>query len=397
MQKLSFLALVLLMTISVACGDDTSSGGDADGGGSDLGEGDTSEDDQGRDLTEDATEDPTTEDTLVDQHHRDPDLTVDTSDGDATVEDSHEGDLADSGDTNADLADGDVTDGGDLPDAVPDADGDVTDGGDGDVLEAPEVTDVFPPALAHTGSLVITGTGFGEDSSVKIGEETMDTVTVNSSTEIVVTGVPLSLAVGHQDLVVSTGDSNSEPHDVTVIHLVINEFDPDTAGAETEFIEVGVGLGEALSLQGYVLVHFNGGETGDPLTEGRVIWHRELGDGEAMTTSDGFLVLSEALQNGEDALAIYQRDDGDFSGTPPVGDIGAEGLIDAVVWESGPDDDSEDLQSLMDTEDADPVVNEGDTNEEREAVSLQRCGDGLLDYQVWTTAAPTAGDENPCD
>lgn len=168
--------------------------------------------------------------------------------------------------------------------------------------------------------------------------------------------------------------------------VVINELDCDTPGTDTlEFIELKTPLPNT-SLDGYVLVLFNGSSSGMDSS----YYAKDL-DGTT-TDENGLLVLgsttlipfpqviipSNLIQQGADAVAIYQADETDF----PDGTLATTtNLIDALVYETGDPEDAT-LQSLLgETFQIDENLNGNKTTE-----SIQLDNDGV-NYTV-TTPTP---------
>lgn len=187
---------------------------------------------------------------------------------------------------------------------------------------------------------------------------------------------------------------STEPLVVEVADVLINEVDVDQAGTDAgEFIEI---VGEpGASLDGLVVVFFNGGATGDAsylsvdLT-GQVI------------PASGFFVLGNTavpnvnltfadntFQNGADAVAIYAGDIADWgNGALPT----AAGLVDALVY--GTNDPAD--QALID------ILTPGGTQIDESANgssindAMARVPDGgtALDVSTYLTQAPTPGATN---
>ncbi len=172
----------------------------------------------------------------------------------------------------------------------------------------------------------------------------------------------------------------------TYAQVVINELDCDTPGTDTlEFIELKTPSPNT-SLDGYVLVLFNGSSSGMDSS----YYAKDL-DGTT-TDENGLLVLgsttlipfpqviipSNLIQQGADAVAIYQADDTDF----PDGTLATTtNLIDALVYETGDPEDAT-LQSLLgETFQIDENLNGNKTTE-----SIQLDNDGI-NYTV-TTPTP---------
>ena len=160
--------------------------------------------------------------------------------------------------------------------------------------------------------------------------------------------------------------------------IVINEIDPDQTGTDdAEFIEL-KSDNPNMVLDGYVVVLFNG-------SSDESYGAYDL-DGYT-TDSNGFFILGNgsvpgidinlaALQNGEDAVAIYQDDATNFSdGTLATNN----NLIDAIVYETGNDSNSGLLSALGET-----IVYDEDANGNKDTESIQRAQDG-----TYCVGAPT--------
>ncbi|WP_304037990.1 T9SS type A sorting domain-containing protein, partial [Mesonia mobilis] len=160
--------------------------------------------------------------------------------------------------------------------------------------------------------------------------------------------------------------------------IVINEIDSDQTGTDNaEFIEL-KSDNPNMVLDGYVVVLFNG-------SNDESYGAYDL-DGYT-TDSNGFFILGNgsvpgidinlaALQNGEDAVAIYQDDATNFSdGTLATNN----NLIDAIVYETGNDSNSGLLSALGET-----IVYDEDANGNKDTESIQRAQDG-----TYCVGAPT--------
>jgi uncharacterized repeat protein (TIGR01451 family) len=183
--------------------------------------------------------------------------------------------------------------------------------------------------------------------------------------------------------------------------LLINEMDADQAGTDAgEFIELYDGGSGNTSLDGLVLVLFNGSDDASYLSF-------DL-DGHA-TDESGYFVLcgdnanvpncdldvtpdTNLIQNGADAVALFVGNASEFPNDTPVT---ATGLIDAIVYDT---DDSDDPGLLDVLTPGQPQVNEragGDGT----GHSSQRCPNGSGGPLVTTTFlqfSPTPGAENVC-
>ena len=181
--------------------------------------------------------------------------------------------------------------------------------------------------------------------------------------------------------------------------VIINETDADTPGTDmAEFVELyDGGTGNTL-LDGLVLVLYNGSSD---LTYGSV----DLDN--VSTDPDGYAVIcgdvdavflancdvdSAQIQNGPDAVALYQGNAADF---PNGSAISTEGLVDALVYDTA-DADDPGLLALLNT--GQPQVDEngegaGDTH------SNQRCPNGsggARNTTSYAQFAPTVGVANLC-
>ena len=169
--------------------------------------------------------------------------------------------------------------------------------------------------------------------------------------------------------------------------IVINEIDPNTPGSDTaEFIEL-YSSSPNVSLDGYVLVLFNGGDDASYAAY-------DL-DGYN-TDSNGYFIIGDSgvtgisitlsntpdsfIQNGADAVALYQADKSDF---PLDTSVTTANLVDAVVYDNNHDDDSGLLTGLGRT----VQYNEDEAND-NENQSLQRQSDGS--FKVGTPSPNTS-------
>lgn len=168
--------------------------------------------------------------------------------------------------------------------------------------------------------------------------------------------------------------------------VVINEIDSDTPSTDTmEFIELKSDTPE-LSLNGYVLVLFNGSTGGndssyfaldlDGLTtdvNGILL----ISNNEVSPVGD-FILFDNTIQNGADAIGLYQANGSEF----PDGTLATTGnLVDAVAYDTNDADDTVLLGLLGLTE----QINEGE-NGNQSTESIQRNNDG-----TYFVGPPTPG------
>ncbi|WP_366944336.1 endonuclease [uncultured Aquimarina sp.] len=168
--------------------------------------------------------------------------------------------------------------------------------------------------------------------------------------------------------------------------LVINELDSDTPSTDTqEFIEL-KSDNPNFSLDGFVLVLFNGSTSGGDssyfsldldgfTTDANGVFL--VGGPEVSPVPD--LMLSEnTIQNGADAVAIYIGNGTDF----PEGTLATtNNLIDALIHDT---DDADDM-GLMTLLGLTEQINE-DENNNKTTESIQRNADG-----TYTVTTPTPG------
>ncbi len=167
--------------------------------------------------------------------------------------------------------------------------------------------------------------------------------------------------------------------------FTINEIDADQTGTDAaEFIELYDGGVGGVSLDGLSVVLFNG--------NGETAYDAFDLDGE-VTDENGFFVIgsenvanvdlaaftTNGLQNGADAVALYEGDPGDFPSATSTG------LIDAIVYGTNDPDDAGLLAALGQT----TQFNEGETNSTSDA--LARVPDGTGEFVAQT---PTPGETN---
>ena len=168
-----------------------------------------------------------------------------------------------------------------------------------------------------------------------------------------------------------------------ISQVVINELDCDNPGLdEYEFIELKSSTPN-FSLDGYILVFFNGSSSGADSSYFTVDLNGSVTDengllliGSATVTPfPQLLIAANVIQNGADAVAIYQADISDF----PGGTLATTtNLIDALVYGTGDADDTGLLALLGET----TQINEGSGNN---ANSIQLNNDGV----TYTVTTPT--------
>ena len=175
--------------------------------------------------------------------------------------------------------------------------------------------------------------------------------------------------------------------------VVINEIDPDTPSTDQkELIEL-KSTTPNFSLNGYVLVFFNASST-SPYA-GTLSYNAIDLDGYSTDTNGNFLIgnvllsptpalsmLDATLQNGPDAIALYQANDTDFPLNTPAT---ATGLVHAIAYSNNGTTQPTALMTILNLT---VCVNENATSNAANH-SIQRKVDGT--YEV---KAPTPGMNN---
>ncbi|MCF4102703.1 DUF5689 domain-containing protein [Gillisia sp. M10.2A] len=179
------------------------------------------------------------------------------------------------------------------------------------------------------------------------------------------------------------------------VNLVINEVDADTPGSDTEeFVELYDGGKGNTPLDGFIIVMFNGnGDASYNAYDLAGYTTNEKGYfvlGNAAVLNVDFVVGGNALQNGPDAVALYQDNISSFpNGTP----VTTTNLVDAVVYGTN-DPTDEELMVLL---------NEGQLQLDENAAgsqadhSLQRIPNGeggVRNSAGFVAADPSPGTEN---
>ncbi|WP_437809192.1 hypothetical protein [Sorangium sp. So ce1078] len=273
------------------------------------------------------------------------------------------------------------------------------------------VTSVDYPVIAVGGALVLTGTGFTGATEVTVGFAPQS-FTIDSDTQITIPALSDATPIGPGDIVVNRPGARWTSFPATVIRLQINELDADTpttpVNDDREFIEISTGW-RNVSLAGYTLVLYNGNATGGDLSYRTV--HLDgttnaaglllVGNPEVTPAPDVLLdatAVVDNLQNGADAVGLYQALPADFPLETPVT---AARLIDALVYGTNDAADEQLLSALISSNPEAPgrvQADEGATSALSQIQSIQRCADGLRDGSRFVAAEPTPGALNtvPC-
>lgn len=170
--------------------------------------------------------------------------------------------------------------------------------------------------------------------------------------------------------------------------VVINEVDADQTTTDTEeFLELYTSTPNT-SLDGYIVVFYNGSNDTSYTTVDLNGFSTDANGyfiigGDAVTGVDIALGADNVIQNGADAIAIYQDSAANFpNGTA----VTATNLIDAIVYGTSDPDDAELLAGLNQT-----IQYDENLNGNKDTESLQRRPDN-----TFCTALPTLRDDNVC-
>ncbi|WP_299113110.1 endonuclease [uncultured Winogradskyella sp.] len=174
--------------------------------------------------------------------------------------------------------------------------------------------------------------------------------------------------------------------------LIINEFDPDSPSTDTaEFIEL-KSQTPNFSTDGYILVFFNGSSSGADSSYMVIDLNGYTTDNNGLLVigSEGVspfpqvLISENVIQNGADAVGVYQASVSDF----PEGTLATQdNLIDAMVYGTNDSDDT-DLLGLMGE-----TIQYNDNGTNANPRSIQRFVDGM-GIESFSTATPTPRREN---
>ena len=265
-----------------------------------------------------------------------------------------------------------------------------------------------------SGALVLTlSEDDGDDSEISIPASVTimeNQVSESFGIEALIDGITdgpqvVTITVTDGGAVFSSVMAQVTVKDVDVVQftdLVINEIDADQTGTDAaEFIELYNLTGTAQSLDGLVLVLFNGA-AGDDVS------CREIDlDGHTIPANGFFLIghaatvanvdldfvddltfpASGVLQNGPDAVALFVGDASDFpNATPAATWVGGATLVDAIVYGTGDPEDTALLATLSQAAQLDESANSSSTTE-----SISRDGDGGSNF---VTQPPTPGATN---
>ena len=162
----------------------------------------------------------------------------------------------------------------------------------------------------------------------------------------------------------------------TYSQLYVNEIDSDTYSSdELEFIEIKSETPN-FSLDGFILVLFNGSNSGSDssyLTIDLNGFHTDINGlfligNNNVSPSPQIIIPNSSIQNGADAVAIYQALFSDFPNSTTATTVN---LVDAIVYDTS-DSDDENLMQLLGIN---SQINENE-NGNKDFESIQRANDG---------------------
>ena len=264
--------------------------------------------------------------------------------------------------------------------------------GSPDGIALTDANDSVVQFLSYEGSFTAVGGTANGQTSTDIGVEESSSTPAGFSLQLTGTGTDSEDFTWNEAADNSFGSVNQGQSfggdGGTASNIVINEVDADTAGTDSaEFIELYDGGAGNISLDGLVAVLYNG--NGDSSYAAFDL------DGFS-TDSNGFFVLgnqgvanvgltfnNNSVQNGADAVAIYQGEATDF---PNGSAVTLDNLVDAIVYDTGDGDDDGLLSGLS----RDTQFDEG-ANGNKDSESNSRVPNGTGSF---VAQAPTPGAVN---
>jgi hypothetical protein len=178
--------------------------------------------------------------------------------------------------------------------------------------------------------------------------------------------------------------------------VVINELDSDQLGTDTgEFVELYNNSSNPVSLDGVVLVFYNGANNTSYLTvnlSGNTIAaNGYFVVGNSAVPNVGVTFTNNTMQNGEDAVALYLGTPATYPNGTAVATTAGK-LVDAVVYDTSDPDATALIAALTPGK---PQVDEG-ANPASETVALARIPNGgaAFDSTLYVAQSPTPGATN---
>jgi predicted extracellular nuclease len=255
--------------------------------------------------------------------------------------------------------------------------------------------------LSYEGSFVAVGGPADGLLSTDIGVAESTTTPVGDSLQLSGTGLAAEHFAWTAPSANTFGACNTgQTFGAPPVNLLINETDADTAGTDDtlEFVELYDGGVGSSPLDGFVVVFYNGS---NDTSYNAFDLDGFSSDGSgyfllgnaAVSPSPDIVFPSDGLQNGADAVALYQGNAADF----PIGTaVTTTGLIDAIVYDTN-DGDAAGLLMLLNA--GQPQVNE-DGAGDKDNHSNQRCPNGEggeRNTAGYIQGAPTPAADNQCD
>ena len=193
---------------------------------------------------------------------------------------------------------------------------------------------------------------------------------------------------------ITVQDDGLDP--ATFTNLVINEVDSDTPGSDTaEFVELFNKSNQSQSLNGLILVFYNGGDISS---------YRTIDLSGQTIPANGFFVIGNSgvanvgltfpngtLQNGADAVALYAAEASQILNGTLVTAASAT-LVDAVVYDNTNPDNTALIGALTPSK---PQIDEN-TNSMGSTQSISRVPNGgaAFDTTLYVAQAPSPGATN---
>ena len=256
-----------------------------------------------------------------------------------------------------------------------------------------DVVDSFGQVGVDPGS---EWTGGGQDDTLRRGDsicagDTDPSDAFDASTEWVTFPINTFDGFGSHSAACGGGGGPST-------NVIINEVDSDTPGTDiAEFVELYDGGAGNTALDGLVVVFYNGSNDLSYASYDLDGFNADangyflLGNA-GVTPTPGISFASNGLQNGADAVALYQ---GDATSFPSGTVITTTNLIDALVYDTSDGDDAG-LLVLLNA--GQPQVDEAGSGD-KDNHSNQRCPNGsggARNTDTYAQFAPTPGATNTC-
>lgn len=253
-------------------------------------------------------------------------------------------------------------------------------------------------SVSYSTTVDIEYTTNGTDFTTIADNETDDGTYLWSIPSALAAGTTYKIRISDDKTSITTSDLSDGDFVIKASStIIINEVDADTEGTDAlEFIELYDGGVGNSALDGLVLVLHNGSDDASYEAYDLDTYSTDangyfvIGSSSVVNVDYDLGAITNIIQNGPDAVALYYGDDSDFPNDTPVT---TTNLIDALVYDTS---DSDDAGLLVLLNAAEPQVDEaGNGNSARH--SNQRFPNGTGGARNTSTYGqyfPTPGAEN---